>query len=316
MPVTLADARRLTQDKLAQIVIDEFRQDDLLNRMLFDDNASYNGGSTLNYVYNRVDYMRDAGFRAINTEYTADQATTYLVTVTLKPFGGTYAIDRVIADHVHGVTDQIAFQQEQLIKATIATFSDTFINGDVAVNAQAFDGLDKAIAGSSTEMVLPTVDLSTSASIDSNWKVFMDGLRRLAARLDGSTTMICVNRDMYSVFQSIADRATSFTLVRSDVGKETLAWNSIPIVVLGDKPASSNPIIPVNATTGVTSLYMVRIGLDGVHAVSPQGGRVIRTWLPDYTNVNAVQLGGTEMVAAMALKATRAAGVLRGMKIA
>ncbi|MCL2549024.1 MAG: phage capsid protein, partial [Symbiobacteriaceae bacterium] len=232
MPVTLSDARRLTQDKLAQVVIDEFRQDDLMNRMLFDDNAAYNGGSTLNYVYNRVDHMRSAGFREINTEYVAEEATTKLVTVTLKPFGGTYGIDRVIADHVHGVTNQIVFQQQQLVQATIATFSDTFVNGDIAVDAKAFDGLDKAITGSTTDLALPAIDLSTSAAIDTNWKAFMDGLRRLAARLDGSTTFILVNREMYSVFQSIADRATSFTMVKSEFGMETLAWNSIPIVRL------------------------------------------------------------------------------------
>ena len=282
--------------------------------MLFDDNAAMNGGSTLNYVYNRVDYMRSAAFREINTEYIPDEATTKLITVTLKPFGGTYAIDRVIADNVHGVTNQIAFQQGQLIQATAATFSDCFINGDIGADNKVFDGLDKAITGSTTEMTLDEVDLSTSAAIDTNWKVALDGLRRLVAKLDGSSTMILTNREMYSVFQSIADRATSFTLVRSDVGKETLAWNSIPIIRLGDKPGSSNPIIPVDED-GVTSLYLVRIGLDGVHAVSPLGGKIIRTWLPNFTDVDAVQKGGTEMVAAMAMKSTRSAGKLTGLKI-
>ena len=315
MPVTLAQARLLTQDKLARQVIDEFRADALLGSMLFDDNAAYSGGSTLNYVYNRVNTMRSASFREINTEYTAEHADTKLVTATLKPLGGTFALDRVIAAYVHGVTDQVTFQMGQLIAATRAKFSDAFINGDVAVDSKSFDGLDKAIAGSTTE-VIPTsaIDLSSSAAIDTNWKVFLDTLRRAVAKLDGTSTMIIVNRETYSVFQSIADRAASFTIGRNEIGNETLQWNGIPLVVLGDKPASSDPIISIEGD-GTTSLYLARIGIDGVHAISPEGGAGISTWMPDFTNVEAVQLGGTEMVTAMALKATRAAGVLRKIKV-
>lgn len=41
----------------------------------------------------------------------------------------------------------------------------------------------------------------------------------------------------------------------------------------------------------------------------------IRTWLPDFETAGTVKRGEVEMVAAVALKSTRAAAVLRGVKI-
>ena len=302
MPVTLADARLLTRDNLTQFLIDEFRKDNLLERMIFDDNATMNGGSTLNYVYSRVTRRRSADFREINTEYTAADAATTQFVATLKPFGGTFAVDRVIANYVKGVTDQVTFQMQQLVQATTAKFSDAFMNGDSAVDAKSFDGLDKAIAGSTTDITPASViDLSSSALIDANWKVFLDQLRRLMPLLDTSPTMLLVNAEMHSIFQSIADRAASFTITRNEIGSEIMQWNGIPIIA---------------TDSGKTAVYAVRIGLDGAHAISPLGGSVINSWLPNFADVNAVQTGGVEMVAAMALKATRAAGVIRDIKIA
>ena len=61
---------------------------------------------------------------------------------------------------------------------------------------------------------------------------------------------------------------------------------------------------------------MARLGLDGVHAVSPDGDKLVKTYLPNMNLPGAVKLGEVEMMAAMAMKATRSAGVLRKVKIA
>lgn len=314
--VTLAQARNFTQDKLAQQVIDEFRKDQLMDAIPFDDTVTPSGGSTLAYVYNRVTTLPTAGFRALNAEYTPTESATTQYTANLKVFGGSFQVDRVIQNYVKGITDEITFQLQQKIKATRAVFSDNFINGDSGANASAFDGIDKAITGSSTEIV-PTaaIDLSTSASIDANWKVFLDQLRAMMARLDGTPTQLQVNKTMYAIFQSIADRATSFTTTKDSFGQETLTWGGTPIVPLGDKPGTSNPVIPISGTDGTTSLYAARFGLDGVHGASPQGTDLVKTYLPNMNLPGAVKTGEVEIVAAVALKATRAAGVLRKIKV-
>ena len=57
------------------------------------------------------------------------------------------------------------------------------------------------------------------------------------------------------------------------------------------------------------------MGLDGFHGVSVSGQSPIRTWLPDFSTAGAVKKGEVEMVAAVALKSSKAAAVMRGLKV-
>ncbi len=317
MPVTLAQARNMTQDKLFMGIIDEFRKDQLLDLMLFDDCVQLNGGSTLNYVYNRVTTLPTAQFRAINAEYVPQESAVTPVTVALKVFGGAFQVDRVIQNDVRGITNQIAFQLEQKIKAAKALFSHTLINGDIGQDPLEFDGLDVAVTGTTTELIpAAPIDISTSALLDNNWRAVLDQVRLLEARLDSSPTAWLCNKEMYAIFQSIADRAVNFTETRDSFGKKLLKIGDTPIIYLGDQPGTSNPIIPTDPVTGETAIYPVRVGLDGVHCVSPAGNNVIETYMPNMQLPGAVKTGEVEMVTAAAIKATRAAGVLRGIKIA
>ena len=67
--------------------------------------------------------------------------------------------------------------------------------------------------------------------------------------------------------------------------------------------------------SGTTDIYVVRLGLDGLHGVTPQGGVGLNTILPDFNQAGAVKKGEVEMVGAIALKSTKAAAVLRAVKI-
>lgn len=61
--------------------------------------------------------------------------------------------------------------------------------------------------------------------------------------------------------------------------------------------------------------HVARLGMDGLHAVSFAGVAPVQTWLPDFTTAGAVKKGEVEMNAAIALKASKAAGVFRGIKV-
>lgn len=317
MAITLAEAKNFTQDKLTQLIIDEFRKDPILAAMIFD-NVVTPQGSSLAYVYNRVTTLPTAGFRAINSEYTAQEAKTTQYTTNLKVFGGKFQVDRVIQNHVKGITDQITFQLQQKINATKAVFADTFVNGDSAVDENAFDGIEKAVTGSSTE-VNPTaaIDLSNSANITSNGAAFMDQLDNMLALLDGTPTLLLVNRKLKAIINGIARRSGYFSTSDVDAfGKPVTKYAGIPIAEVGDKPGTSNPIIGIDSTEKTTFILALRIGLDGVHAASPEGEKLVRQYLPDMQAPGAVKDGEVEMVAAAVLKATRAAGILRKIKIA
>lgn len=316
MAVTLADAKLLTQDKLTQDVIDEFRKDDLMDLLVYDNCVALNGGSTLAYTYNRVETNGTADFREINNEYTPQEAKTKQYTTNLKVFGGSFGIDRVIQKHVKGVTNQLAFQMQQKIKGAQALFSETFFNGSAASDTKVFDGIDVALTGASTEVTpAAVIDLSSATAIDSNYKAFLDAVEDMLAELDGAPTFLAMNRKMRSAFNKVGRRTVAYQETRDEFGKPVTYYDGIQLITIGDKPNTSDSIIENKAEDG-TSIYAVRVGLDGVCAVTPEGDNIIDVYMPDFTTPGAVKTGEVEMVAGLAVKATKAAGVLRKIKVA
>lgn len=315
---TLAQAKNLSQDKLTNYVIDEFRKSPLLDAMVFDDTVKPQGGNTMTYVYNRVKTMATAAGRALNSEYTPQQADTEQVTVNLKVFGGSFSLDRVIANYEKQVLDLVQFQLDQKTRAVRTLFQDWFINGDSATDPTAFDGLAKALKGSSTEVTLDDsnlLQLDSAANVKANWQSFLYELRQVEKLLDGEAGVIAVNNDLFAVFQSVADLSNQFQQTKTELGTQIVKYGNATIMKMGDKPGTSMPIIPTDAKKGTTDMYLFRIGLDAVHGVTPEGTKEPKIFLPDMTRPGAVKTGEVEMVAAMAVKATKSAAVLHGIQV-
>jgi hypothetical protein len=322
MPVTLADAKELSQDRLTDIVIDEFAKSALLAALPFDNTVKPQGGKSLTYSYNRVTTHATAGSRAINSEYSAQEAKTTQQHTNLKPLGGAYEIDRVIAQDETQVVNEVEFQSALKAEATVASFHDQLINGDSATVASDFDGINKAVTGSSTEITPDApIDLTTATAISNNYKTFLYWLRKMVGSMDKSPTHLLMNKDLYTVFQTLSDIVPNITFSRDELGNEIARYGSAVLVPMGDKPTAdtSTPIIGTSAPSktafGLTSLYGVRVGMDGLHGVSPDGSALVKPYLPDFTTPGAVKKGEVEFVAAVAIKATKSISVLRQIAI-
>lgn len=318
MPVTLEEARKNVQDDLQMGVIDEFRKSNwILDHITFDDAVSpTGGGATPTYSYTRLKTQPTAQFRAVNTEYTPSEVEKERHSVDIKVFGGSYQIDRVIAN-MGGIISEVELQQSQKIKAAQALFNDTFINGDSAVDTNAFDGLEKALVGSSTEYNTGStvIDLSTSQMITDNYQYFLDMLDEFLQSLDGTPSFIAGNTKLISKLRACARRAAMYQTTKTDWGTQVESYGNIPFVDLGAKPGTNADVVPTDAEKGTTSLYVARLGLDGLHGVSFAGVAPVQTWLPDFSTAGAVKTGEVEMNAAIALKATKAAGAFRNIKV-
>ncbi len=327
MPVTLAQAALATQNALTAGVIDEFRKSSfVLDNITFDDCVNPSGGgSTMTYGYHRLTTEATAGFRAVNNEYVPQEAQKQRITVDLKIFGGSFQIDRILAGGAtgEGLFSELELQIQQKIKSARALFHTTLINGDIAVDPNSFDGLDVAIAGTSTESNTGAViDLSTSALITTNANAFIDALELWLATLNERPTVLMCNSIMKAKVNSVARRAGFYTRAEDAFGRPIDTWNGIPIIDMGERPASTNPVVPVVnrvvagvAQTGLTDIYAAYMALDGTHAITAAGRELVKTYVPDLTRPGAVHLGEIEMVAAAVLKRSRAAGVLRNVKI-
>lgn len=318
MPITLAEAKVGMADHIDQLVIDEFRRGSLLlDKMTFDNCVSPGtGGSTLTYGYTRLLTPSTAEFREINSEYTKNEAKREPKFVNLKIFGGAFSIDRVIAQ-TSGAVDEVNFQLRQKILATINTFHNAVINGDEGV--VGFDGLDVMLAGTSTEINADNstiIDLSTSAAVDENYKVALDMLDEFLSTFEGTPDMLMGNSKLITKLKACARRAGYLTQSEDSFGKTIETYNGIALVDMKDyyDGEKTQFVVPIKET-GVTDLYGARFALDGFHGVTPKGDKIISTHLPDFTTAGAVKDGDVEMVAATVLKNSRAAGVLRNIKV-
>lgn len=314
MPVTLAQAKLNAATAVDVQAIDEFRTSTLLDLLTFEDVVNpAGGGATLTYSYTRKATLGTAAFRAINSEYTPTEATKVAASVDLKVLGGSFQIDRVLAKVGPAATGEVAFQMADKIAAAKATFSDAVINGDSSSDPDSFDGLSKILAGSNTE-VSTAIDWSGTMDEAKSFAV-MEALDEFLALMDGEPGAIISNARIIAKIKASARRSAIYTEKPGPLGSMRSYYGNIALVDAGKKAGSNTDVIPLAA--GVGSIYAVRFGLDGFHGVSTAGGSLVQTWLPRFDLPGAVKTGEVEMgPVAVALKKTKAAAVLRSVKVA
>jgi hypothetical protein len=322
MAITLAEMKVGMSDKVTQNVVDLFvRHSEILELLPFDNCVSPSGGSTLTYGYVQKKLPSATAFRAINSEYAASQATVEKKSVELKVFGGAFEIDRVIKQ-AEGMYNNVAYQMEEKILSAIGTFHNAMINGDASVDANAFDGLDKFLVGQSTEYGTDSsIDLSTMAKLKENADVFYEALLKLI-NSTGAQAIMC-NADMKTKIQTVArilgyktesEEAFGRTITTIGEGKVRII-DLKNVVTVSDDVAVETPVIGVDEG-GLTDIYAVKFSVtDGFHGVTLTGNNAINQYQPDFKTPGAVKKGEVEMVACVALKNLKSAGVLRNVKI-
>lgn len=324
MPITLQEAKVGMADHVDQTVIDTFQRSSLLLDKLTFDNAISpgTGGSTLAYGYTQLKTPATAGVRAINSEYTANEAKREKKTANAVIMGGAFQVDRVL-QNTSGAIDELAFQLEQKIKAVANEFHYLVINGKASGTAGAgkpdgtFDGLAKMLSGTSNE-IASEVDVSTADLMTKNAQAFLDEVDYLLSQVDGAN-MLMMNGKMLTKFRGIARRAGYYNRAKDDAGRYIETYNDVPIVNLGkyyNGTASVDAVADTAATSsalGKSDIYAVSLGLDGFHGISPTGTGVVQSYMPDMTQPGAVKTGEVELVAGVVLKNTLKAGVLKGI---
>jgi hypothetical protein len=291
--VTLAQAKLNATDDIDVAVIDEFRKESwLLDTLQFDDVVNpAGGGGTLTYGYTRLITQPTAAFRAINAEYTPQEVTKARYTVDLKPLGGSFQIDRVLARVGSVAAGEVNLQMSQKIKATQTQFMDSAINGDTNVDANGFDGLDKALVGTATEMNADTAT-DWSALDEAGSFTALDTLDTFLALLDGEPTAIISNRKALLKIASIARRAGYFTRDRNEFGRNIERYGNIVLIDPGKKSGTNDDIVPIVTRDIDNTVYVVTV------TGGPGGGTF---------SLNVTYNGTTEETAAIAYNATAAA---------
>lgn len=318
MAITLEQSKVGMADKIDQNVIDMFRRESiLLDKLIFDNAVSPGtGGSTLTYGYQQLKTPSTAKFRAIGDEYTSGEAIRETKSVDLKIFGGKFGVDRVIAN-TSGAIDEVAFQMNQKIKGAVNLFNYALINGSKSTENQ-FDGLKELLKGAETEYnPSVAIDLSTSDLMDTNAQLFADTLDEWLGLFEEKPDFLIMNSKMATKVKSIARRLGYYSRTEDAFGRGVDNYDGIAILPLGKyfDGSASKEIIDIDNSTKETSIYAVKIALDGFHGVSPAGDKIIRTYQKDVTDTGVIIDGEVEAVMAVALKNSKKAGVLNKIKV-
>ena len=328
MPKTLAEMKVGMSDPIAEAVIDTFvRESQILELLPFDNCVSPQGGSTLSYGYLQKKVPGQTAFRALNHEYTPSQAKLEEKNVKLKIFGGSFDLDRVIKQ-TEGMYDNMTYQMKEKIISAIGTFHNAMINGDSSQHEDEFDGLDKFLVGQKTEYNTgKVIDLSTMDALTKNANVFYEALTKLVNSTKADAIMC--NEDMITKIETVARILGYKTSTEEAFGRQVKTINGKRMIDLGniakvghEDSVTEEPIIGIKtrtisgSTTGLTDIYAVHFSVDdGFHGVTLTGSDGISQYLPDFNAPGAVKKGEVEMVACVALKNVKSAGVLRNVKI-
>ena len=263
MALTLVEAAKLSQDSLQRGVIETFVQaSPLLDRIPL---LEIEGNA---YAYNSEGTLPGVEFRAVNGSYAESTGTVNQASEKLVILGGDADVDTFIQKTRSNLNDQRAVQTAMKVKAASYKFQDTFINGDTAVDANAFDGLKKRLVGG---QVLTSPGAAGSpvygaaADTEAFWAA-MDELVAAVPGLDGSNGAIYANSKIIGKIRSAGRRAGGVEIVREDLtGKRVIQWNGISILDLGTTAAGVDilPLTEVKGGSNVTSsIYAVRFGQD------------------------------------------------------
>lgn len=331
MAMTLAEMKAGMSDKVSQQIVDIFlRESEILQLLPFDNCVSPQGGSTLTYSYLQKKLPSVAAFRALNAEYTANQATVEKKSADLKIFGGKFQIDRVLKQ-AEGPWNNMAYQIREKVLAAISLFHYTMINGDATTRNTEFDGLDKMLAGTSTEYNTgASIDISTMTQLKANADQLYEQIQLLIKNT--SADALLMNSAMITKVQTMARILGYKTESEEAFGRKVTSMDGVRFMDLGKHYTVASTTVTGNdcvnagisrtiaggstATTGLTDIYAVKFDVnDGFHAASLTGNSAIRQYLPDFNAPGAVKDGEVEMVAATVLKNTAHAGVLRNIKI-
>jgi hypothetical protein len=254
MALSLAQAAVLSQDDLQRGVIETFVQEsvvlDRLPLLPIEGNA---------YAYNKEATLPGVAFRSVNEGYTESTGTFVQDSEGLVIMGGDADVDRFIVQTRGNLNDQRAAQTRLKVKAASYAFQDAFINGDVAVDSKAFDGLKKRLTGS---QVLTSALTGSLNADDASRQDFFDEVEEAIAQAKAGSgnAVIYTNRQMVAKIKSAGRRIGGVEMVKEDMtGKRVVMWNGIPVLDIGQTAAGAD-IIPV--TTGKTDLYVVRFGQD------------------------------------------------------
>ncbi|APT46578.1 major capsid protein [Bacillus safensis] len=253
--LTLGQTADLTQDVLRKGVIETMATESKLLAVLPFMNIEGSG-----YSYNVEQSLADVEFRAVNTSYNTVAPTTKKETEFLTILGGEAVIDSFQMEVHSNINDLMAIETALTAKAIAHKYEKTFINGDVAKDANSFNGLVKRVAGTSNE-------IENSGNLVADLDVLLD-------EVHGGADALIMNKKTRRELTGEA-RTGQITYVKNAFGVQVTQYGNVDIIDLDAEFIPDGAVIAVKfganeAVSGLQSRSGLSVRSLGELGESPQ----------------------------------------------
>ncbi len=258
MALTLAESAKYSMNDLQRGVVETFViEANVLDRLPL---LSIQGNA---YAYNEEATLPGIEFRAVNAAYAESTGAINQKTESLVILGGDADVDTFLVKTRGNLNDLRAAATRGKVKAANFKFQDGFINGDVAVDANSFDGLKKRLTGAQV-IAAGTNGLPVLGADDNARHSFLDQVDALLALVPNADALY-MNANILAKLKGSARRLTIYDQTIDDFGRKIGTYNGIALIDIGNK-ADGTMIIPQTETQGTStassSVYAVRFGRD------------------------------------------------------
>lgn len=224
------------------------------------------------FRYSMERYLGSVAFRGVNGYYTPDNGVINPQYEPLVIAGGEVKIDNFIVDVESNVIDAKSTYYAMKARAMGLLFSETFFEGDTAVNPFAFDGIRKRIPTTSAQYINAATGGATLTleMIDS----LLD-----AVVGENSTKTLWMNKTMRRKITALTRAQTGTAQITYDgagglnaFNKQVAVYAGVPIrIIERDDDASTFFAFDEDDGSGnldTTSIYCTRTGMEYLHGIS------------------------------------------------
>ena len=261
MPLTLAEATKLSQDMLLKGVVETIIEESAVLRYL----------PFVQVVGNSLRYNQEAtagnvDFYAVGDTWAESAMTVTEVATKLAILGGDADVDAFLQQTYSDPNDLRALVVAAKAKSLANKFNDTFFNGDSAANVKQFDGIKKLSAGART-----LSKGNDGATLD------LEHLDELIDMIKpGVPHVLFTSKRTRRQMSSLRRASGSVPETSTDMfGRRVLTYDGIPVEVDDHIPDNETK----GASTDCSSVYAVQFGFqtglcgleNGGIAVQPLG---------------------------------------------
>ena len=253
--LTMLEAAKLNDNPLAAGVVEVFAANNpVLERLPFIDIA----GTA--YRYNIEGALPGIAFRGINESFQESTGVINPQSEPLTIIGGDADFDVALIAMGAGTNNIRAAHDQMKAKALTLSWLRTFFDGNSETEPREFDGLNRRLTGTQH------IQLASGGAT-----LTLDDLDELIDAVDGTPTILLMNKTMRRKIGALARNTNSVSMDRDTLGRPMVTYAGIPIGVVEDDETGAE-ILAFDEDDGAAnldtaSIYAARFDLDAMHGI-------------------------------------------------